>query len=250
MAWMALGGTRSKIEPMILNLIGTTAVLGEARGTGGNPDSPDANMLSIAKKLCAETLGIQLQTGPTGQDELQPVKPVLPDIGHPNWKSATVLVRANGDAEAWQRLCGYANKRPIQLLRLGIDADGKQVLTGELYSAGRFPEMGMLGDQNGKIQTGHSQENLFPWCMVAADDAAKEAAKNFAKRDVPFCPQEWVALTSQRMSNDDLSRWIVRGAINAGFAAFVYIDRALKDLSQNKKPQPPYDRCDQLEVGK
>ena len=55
MAWMALGGTRAKIPDAILNIVGTTRVLGVPRGSHALPEA-SPNMLKLAQALCAQVI--------------------------------------------------------------------------------------------------------------------------------------------------------------------------------------------------
>ena len=68
---------------------------------------------------------------------------------------------------------------------------------------------------------------------------------------MPFCPESLLTdafLMHQDpalgAANHDLEDWATRGAINAGFAVFLYRDQ-LETAGAN--PKPSYDRCDLLQ---
>ncbi len=84
MAWMALGGTKVKIPPAILEIVAVTQVLDQHRGLFGTPVS--GNMLSTAKGLCTVLLGAQEYENAT----FQPANPTA---------YSTTLIHSNGDAE-------------------------------------------------------------------------------------------------------------------------------------------------------
>ncbi len=49
-------------------------------------------------------------------------------------------------------------------------------------------------------------------------------------------------LTATHPSPDQLDQWALRGAINAGFSVFLY----LESLAKNGGPDPDYTECDKL----
>jgi hypothetical protein len=68
---------------------------------------------------------------------------------------------------------------------------------------------------------------------------------------LPLCPDELFPTgmavknpLQDRVFGAVLDQWATRGAINAGFSVFLYLDRALKG---EVKRAPDYDHCELLQ---
>lgn len=243
-AWMGLGGTNSAIDLTILGLVANTPVLGEKRKTAVRVQ--DANMLAVALTMCRETLG---QLAFTSLEEVSVHDGGLVDRNH-----QTSALEAVGDGEMWRRLCGFQNPRPISVLDVPSENGGTGILRRHsLRNARDFPADGQLADHHGVVHdTGYSAGNQFPWCLrPATDDAERKRVADLAAslpgRRLPECPSSWLA-SAKPMTPEERARWAVRGAINAGFAVFAYIDRVSKDARSGRPEPPNFDECELLEA--
>jgi mono/diheme cytochrome c family protein len=253
MAWMALGGTQVVIPSEVLSLVQETPVFGVPRLLAVT----SANMLSTAKGLCASLLG------PSGPQQIPPGTPYLD-------ASANLLnihlIRTNGDAELWLRMCTFANPSPVHVLKW-YDGKTGQVNVPAATNNGAidFGQLGfqqfvdpaayvanggtVIGDENGKTVTLGSADAgppanwpQWPWCIDMTDMSSVPAG-------YPECPPAVATLvrncdTQQGCWTEDTANaWAVRGAMNAGFSVFLYV-QALEQLSS---PPPDYTQCEQLQ---
>ena len=258
MAWMALGGTPVEIPIQILEIVAVTHVLDQQRVLQAS--SLSANMLSQAKALCLGLLG------PGYRDSL--FAPSLdPRAGHGYLDASLThlndtLIFANGDAEMWMSLCGTANPSPVHVLkpdsagalRLAVQAiqDPNYNLAidtyapGTLVAASDFPGGVPVGDGRGGVDSTLSATNVWPWCI---DDSTATATQSawIAANVLPTCPASvktasHACATQQPgatcFGDDDANRWAVRGAINAGFGVFLYVQSL-----EGTGPAPDYDQC-------
>jgi len=254
LSWMALGGTLAQIPPGILNIVGNTQVLGTPRnGLAFASVSPSsANMLAAGQELCRHVL--PWQPGHTAVD-------FLPSEGSIKFDNSA-LIATNGDQELWQKLCAIGNPPPIRTVAADDWRSATPVfritsLSG-LYRASGYTDGYPVGDDHGNIQPSLMPDNLFPWCIVKPTDAALAAlaeayvaANPLAGETMPFCPTDLLTDTllmhqDQALggANHDLEDWATRGAINAGFAVFLYRDQI---ETSGANPKPNYDRCDLLQ---
>jgi hypothetical protein len=250
-AWMGLGGTQRVIPAAILNVVSAAAVLGEERPNAYDATATSANMLSIAQTLCAQTIGYT------------PVGGVAFDlvhgrINHADSQKGTSLISDMGDAEMWLKLCGYENQPPVRVVRfLGANIllwwdPSEAHATWAWYNASNYPATAPIGDQRGNVTTGLQPGNTAPWCMLAPDANDQNAQVALAQvqatrgsNPLPICPSDWFN-DANRVSGDDLDKWTLRGAMNAGMSVFLYLDKLEHDALQNKGPQPTYDDCQAL----
>jgi mono/diheme cytochrome c family protein len=247
-AWMGLGGTQRKIPQPILNVVGAVSVLGESRPFVPPPTS--ANMLSIARSLCAQSVG----RTDTSQVEF--------DVERGRIKYAlrnTALIAANGDAQVWQELCAHETSPPVRTLQYTGGTTFKITLSNNLdersawYRASTYPAGALIGDARGQLgssaQSGVSADNLGPWCVLAPQtpelQAQLEALERTRGRPLPRCPSAWLS-DANRVGEDEFQRWTLRAAANAGIAVFLYLDRLAHDALRGGPPLPPYDHCEQL----
>jgi hypothetical protein len=250
-AWMGLGGTQRIIPQMILRLVGTAQVLGDDRPNAYDPAAKSANMLSIAQTLCSHTLG---RKG-SGNVEFDMTKGAISNAG----SAGTSLITGNGDAEHWQRLCGFANPPPVRIVTTNgwvpLTSGSLYILilgTDSWYDPATYPSDALVGDERGNTVMGVTSANQAPWCVLPPTDSAGQAAADKYVEDVrggaplPFCPTSW-RVDANKLSEDDLDRWTLKGAINAGRSVFVYLDQLSHDALQGKGPQPSYDQCEQLQ---
>jgi mono/diheme cytochrome c family protein len=183
MAWMALGGTQVVIPPAYLTIIGQTPVFGQSR-PGGLPPPASANMLSVARELCLQTLIARpFACGKPGKDAS------FYSGRQDDTRSVVPLLFNTGDAELWLKLCSFNNPPPV--VRYYIDgsqdcrvfpnhiapADRNLALLLEppiellpnAFEAGCPATGGVqtpcVGDENGNAFSSLTADNHHPWCI-------------------------------------------------------------------------------------
>jgi mono/diheme cytochrome c family protein len=244
--WMALGGTKTQIPLPILNLVAATRVLGIQRPAA--PPVTNANMLETARALCRSvvTRGQNSRFDPWDLDK--------PDAAAKFQKEAGFLF-TNGDAALWETLCTFDNPSPIHTITAELDGDNQMRLTAtnNYFQNAAYPSGAAVGNIRGAVEASLAPSNSFPWCVVAPTDAAKLVALHKLKGSdgspLPECPPALLETKNQLVDTDpavavsDVDRFATRGAINAGFAVFVYLDRM---ISQGKGRILGYNECEQL----
>jgi hypothetical protein len=237
-----------------------------------------ANMLSVAKALClsllfANTNPTQIpgERFPTGGAFVW----VAPDwftlnAAGTNLKFDPELIASNGDAELWLRVCSAGNPAPIRAIHGSNDPHYSQGISvdvdtdGHMFSLDLFPPDPTLygpnpvgNDRGGTDATGIAPDNLQPWCYRASssepsqqpqcppsiDDGQGGIAEGVgldftAEKDQP------PTCTNHCWGPADADRWATRGAINAGFAVFLYLDGLAK---QTIPRLPDYAHCEELQ---
>jgi hypothetical protein len=255
LAWMALGGTDVSIPQPVLQLVANTAVLGIHPTI--TSDEISANMLAVARATCNAVL----LKGPVGGFNLGTVTLNIPflslPLDSPFVNGIPELIGANGAAELWLKLCSLGNPPPVR----AISGDGTFSVTADLYPQseyGPYP----AGSQRGVDPTqanGITPDNSVPWCVRRSHDPLKVGPPMPISADprYPRCPDTIddpskdlsqglekldCTLYSNRtcLTPDEIDRWALRGAINAGFAVFLYLDAVGK---QKVTPLPDYDQC-------
>ena len=252
-AWMGLGGTQRVIPTAILNVVSAATVLGQERPNAYNATATSANMLSIAQTLCGQTIG-RTPAGGVAFDL------VHGRINHDDPGSrGTSLIASLGDAEMWLKLCGYENAPPVRVARfigssvyLWWDPSASES-TWAWYESSSYPSTAQIGDQRGDVTTGLQLGNTAPWCLMQPDATDTNAQTALAQvqsargsEPLPMCPTDWF-IDANRVSDVDLDKWTLRGAMNAGMSVFLYLDKLEHDALQGNGPQPPYDDCQALQ---
>jgi len=259
---MALGGTKAKIPRPILNLVANTPVLGVSRR---GIDVSTANMLQTAQALC-RLVG---EIGLPGWFDWQELKSL-----DAQWDlhGKVGLIRSNGDAELWTRLCTLNNPAPIHVMQ--VEGNGKESpyrlysRPSQTYSSQTYS--GAVGNRRGQVEAALDPFNDTPWCVVdptltepnAEQLAAKQAwlssqralpAPGATAGPLPLCPKDFVSEANRFKGGilgdnsqyvyGNIDDWSARGAINAGQAVFIYLDQM---ISQGKGRDLNYDECDKL----
>lgn len=267
LSWMALGGTTKPIPSEVLAVVGQESVLGVVPPRIV-PASP--NMLTAALAACSYLLpmdpGKPLPELMSGQNtfKLEPQKNYIVPSG---------VIIENGDADLWRRICTYENELPIRVVgpipswskllqqsdkALSYGTDGTNAYVG-LYRRRRqdgsevYPSDAPVGNHRGLIQRGIQPDNQAPMCVRRPTDPAElalatpyvEAAK------MVFCPVSMFETAADgselhRLTYEEMWNWARRGAINAGFAVFSYLDAFTKG---EIGAQPAFDQCEQLGAG-
>jgi hypothetical protein len=238
MSWMALGGTQVHIPNAVLQLVSLTDVAGTKRSVPLlDLHSLSANMLAAAQVACnvfptyATTFDLKGNNGSI--------------FGYV--AEGSQLIHSNGDAELWQALCTLNNPPPVR----GVYVSDTLIALQETYDPSAFKSTDRVGNHRGQIVSGLTSDNLGPWCIqkVLGGDGQPLSVIEKYRQDnaiggepLPYCPDGAQAV-SWRFDEEKKTRWATRGAINAGYAVFVYVDRVMKGL---EKPVY-YDQCEQLQ---
>jgi hypothetical protein len=87
--------------------------------------------------------------------------------------------------------------------------------------------------------------------MMSDAQSEREKVAEQAKKGVllPSCPASWRPpdVSNFALAPDWLHTWKARGAINAGYGVFVYLDQLSKSQTT---VQPEYTACEQLTAAK
>lgn len=156
------------------------------------------------------------------------------------------LISTSGDAELWMKLCNFGLRTPVRVLAVSSTTSG---LKASLVSAAMI-DAEVYGDRpvmtRGGIVLGVPVGEPQAWCvskptteseLAATDEFLAQNAS--ASGPVPYCP-EGLPL----MEASAIRRYTLRGAMNAGMAAFVYLDA----LSRGEiEPSLQYDECHLLQ---
>jgi mono/diheme cytochrome c family protein len=224
-AWMGLGGTQAGIPGSLLALVANTPVMGLQRA--GTYQSTSANMLESARDLCRDAIADKGFVGDS--------KVFDPQDGWLGEPFESRLIRQNGDAELWLRMCAIDNAAPIREVGIfSAERPNVVVLKKNLYSPRAYGS-NAVADFYGRRQAAVTPDNLLPWCMEDTPLARTYVATQPDRAWMPFCPKGLTPLT-----DEERDAWALRGAINAGFAVFVYLDAVSKGAS----PQSDYDHCE------
>ena len=249
MAWMALGGTRASIPDAVLSVVGDTPVLGEPVRRLG---AATPNMLEVGKVVCSA---------------------LLPSADRV-FTNRSEYTKMNGDWDIWRRVCGFRNLAPIRKIAVParqvneVDALKNPQVTLYRREPALYPSDTRFYDAyDGVTKGGMGPDVIDPQCIVPdlrKDDdpkfeehlqewnAAYQAASSSAKLR-PRCPpglDETVlgpdllpAPGKPLFTPEEQQKWALRGAINAGFSVFAYLDKATREKTVRL---PDYDQCERL----
>ena len=106
-----------------------------------------------------------------------------------------------------------------------------------------YPNDAPIFDKDLTIRRGLTDDNVEPACVLrpnALNATQVAAAESWAQRvQIPFCPP---GLT--QVSVEEQDAWARRGAINAGFSVYAYLDAFTRS---GAAPRPTFDQCEKLE---
>jgi mono/diheme cytochrome c family protein len=281
MAWMTLGGTLQLIPHDVINQVQATRIFGETRqnlSKLGLTETVSANMLNLAKGLCAVVLPDRTDTSV----QFKPgefVGPILPVPYIPITDTKSPFLRTNGDWAMWMKLCSEQNRQLVRVYHVTKEDTGDQAVgrLGAIYYADdgsaqpgyRFPANGQVWDHNQQLRNnGVTPDNYYPACLEDPNAAPAipgefrdpqrspspdALAALLNKLKMPLCDQAflqhgelimWAEFLPQTDSQTDRMReWSLQGAINAGMSVFSYLQPA--DLAHKKLP-PYYNECQLL----
>lgn len=246
LAWMALGGTNTRIPTPILNLVAGTPVLGQKRMLGPGVVS-SANMLQVAQALCIAVAKMGTANQPFNVDELS--RP-----SQARFQGNYGLIETNGDAELWKELCGIDNPAPVRAFRID---EGLRLEQTSLFWPATYPTSTPVGDHRGHVPARLGSENRFPWCVLqplptnTAAVAFLSATKANDGKALPVCPPDFVveanrfktAYVEGQEKHVDVEKWALRGAVNAGLVVFSYLDWL---VGKGNEPPAAFDQCEKL----
>jgi hypothetical protein len=107
------------------------------------------------------------------------------------------------------------------------------------FAAGQAnPSTAPVGNASGGIDPTMTAGNAWPWCVVLEPGVPADYATT---HNLPVCPQGANNTPLPTWSTSDANAWIIRGAINAGLAVFLYV----QGLEQSA-PDPDYNQCQLL----
>jgi mono/diheme cytochrome c family protein len=242
MAWMGLGGTEVRLPQVVLDQVGSADVVGFTRSL---PSSGDANMLSMAISACSRLLGKYYNGGsfvtPPG---VTTVNGSLPSERRFAVDDSVAFIEEVGDLEFWLTLCSLDNPSPIRGFTNTGTEDAPRWVVTHLYDPAAYPAAADVANHERQIVKYGSRQvvpsNLFPYCYNTGSGSAPQ----------PHCPpgvrtlQQNISNTFEELSSDEVKPWILRGAVNVGFAAFVFIDLMSKGDPNGKLIR--YDECELL----
>jgi hypothetical protein len=250
---MGLGGTSKFIPPPILSVVANTQILGVTRFLSVS----SANMLSSAQEMCSQLLRRRFGVG-AAQSTLKSSNP------EGSWNETAYggsLLPMNGDAELWAHLCTMDNPIPVRVIQVATQRMEDEPKLYTYYApASRLPTTRAfpLGNDRGGVDMGLLPNNLMSWCIikptgfnstpesVVAQQAYIDAHHAADGQPLPICPDELFPTHNpfqDRMFEAALDQWATRGAVNAGFSVFLYLDRVMRGTI---KRVPDYDHCEQL----
>jgi mono/diheme cytochrome c family protein len=255
--FMGLGGTEAAIPQAVLKLVATSPFYGKGVTAGVS----DPNMLDSAQQVCFYVLGhdrvLELGTNPPSSPQLRFSRKFAPSTGH---------------YEVWESICTSRNEPVVRVF--SQIAEGQPLTSGQdgvfrakdVQGNWVYPSDALVGNQRGEIERGITASNTMPWCI--REDALAPArewalAAGIPEASIPVCPPTLLARSfdayvhrlaltglvsgiaapdpSVPFSNADFTeRWVRRGAMNAGIAAYYYL-RGM--TSGALEPSLPFDFC-------
>jgi hypothetical protein len=182
----------------------------------------------------------------------------------------SLLIPSNGDAQLWLRMCTISNPSPVHVIQwndghpnLPATSDNGTItfsglgfsrfVTPEYYAANATT----VGDENGGVISlsgpasdgGLASDDWpeWPWCIDAsgatpAPPAGLPLCPPAVSQLVRTCGAAYPESVAGCLDEAGANRWAVRGAMNAGFSAYLYI----KSLETLANPPPDFTQCDLL----
>jgi len=275
--WMTLGGTLQLIPQDVVNQVQATKILGQARAhlnfLGGEAAGVSANMLNLAKGLCAEVL----------PDESALANLKSPVYGAAGWsteypllanRDKSAFIRGNGDWEMWMNLCSRFNRPVVRVYGLRQSSDKSYEIflkalvyaDGDAAGVGAYPADQAVWNHRQVAVSGVTPDNYYPACFQEPTSplpgeaspyegiGAGELATLRARLTMPACPPAflrhpetlmWYGLSPTDDQVDAIKEWELHGAINAGMSVFSYL-KANRDKLVNNSLPPYYSECQKL----
>jgi mono/diheme cytochrome c family protein len=275
--WMGLGGTRANIPKAAVASVGRSEILGVRSGIEidfkGDAASNAGNMLEIAKLSCQALVPDRPNPLPDvvidkdivfdpARGQVLKDPGLVHQVATPGRKQSyyslakTGLVTTNGHAELWEQICRVDNPLPLRLVSFETTGETDFFYVSGLYRRGAYPTSERVGDDTGRIAASLQAGNMAPWCVVRPTDPELITAfdQYLARtgQELPMCPDAVASLDAPGRirqglnaseGDDDVERWAIRGAMNAGMAVFLYLDALSKGEVSTK---PAYNHCEEL----
>jgi mono/diheme cytochrome c family protein len=280
MGWMGLGGTTVNIPEALLQIVAATKVLDQRRPLLASDLS--ANMLSQAKSLCQGLLGPAFATSTQGYSQYFDESDgyTYLDDKHLNAQ----LIRSNGDAELWMRLCNIANPAPLHVLRPARDgtsrldvpsvqnesfqfdpvvfAGGSLLPTLDASGNPMYPGA-IFGNDRGQVDTDPAliactasnieKCNKWPWC-VDSRAATPNQLLWVAANKLPLCPPSALTASDACLSGKTPPPGTCtypaeanRWAVRGAINAGLSVFLYVQSLEKLTVPPPDYDQCGALQ---
>lgn len=282
LSWMALGGTQKQIPLPLLNLVALTPVLGEPRlGVAGS--SLSANMLQLAQKLCAATIGPPT-LGDAGNAD--PVALSFFTYGPLGWTDSA-LIKKNGDAALWSRLCSLNNRPIVRVVSAPWSATtvpgNLTIKVNALYwgtgpdGQATYPATAPVMNHLGQVANGITPDNQFPVCLQQppGDPQQNGTAAYFAEQfrnrylvrgqtPLPYCPPELFTAGPPDGPTDPSGLVLPKWQVPWELENLIPVSKAVSDwsargainaglavflyvdqLSKGAAPQVPYNHCEE-----
>lgn len=265
MLFMTLGGTEAQIPSSVVSLISKSPFYGQGVQAGRETGLATANMLQSAGQICEQLLnGVRWEVFPR-------VGSVGLRMSRQSASAVDPFLRGNAHYELWESLCGFQNEPIVRVFDLDqtalffnqdvADGRGNYYRSKDRAGSWVYPSNQPVGNQNGDIELGIQPTNTLPWCIRRGSEADEMLARQRLQANglsadrMPFCPDALFATAYGReihefpasaAGNEDhfnaqfREQWVRRGAMNAGIAAYYYLDRWTKG---ELTPLPTYDAC-------
>jgi mono/diheme cytochrome c family protein len=262
--YMGLGGTRAQIPSAVLNLVALSGFYGQGVTAPGG-DNP--NMLGSAQRMC---YGILAGSGRSLPEKRGNVADPLPAPKVVNSADSS-FAKGTAHYELWESLCTFQNEPVVRVFKkIGTDtiyqANAHSTTFRAKDDAGNwiYPVDALVGNQRGEVQVGIQPSNSSPWCIK---DSAENANQYWTEKlqmpgSPPLCPEVLFTtalgnqiynlkfIASLGVGNPDVpfgnaefsDRWMRKGAITAGLAAFHHMRGFIQGDVQ---PSQPFDFCAQ-----
>ncbi|MDF3068227.1 MAG: hypothetical protein K0R38_3828 [Polyangiaceae bacterium] len=213
--FMALGGTEAVIPAAALRQVAAAKVASQTR-PGNVADFASANMLEVAKEVCANTLqfssanDLALASAKYAPEVGMLADPMAGQVG------AGIAVRRNGELLLYRELCAIDNPRPAREIEFNEVVPG-QPLVGSVV--GFFDRASYTGNLSGP------------------------AGDPFCTGQVSLVNPKGIAVcnASSNGGSDVANEWVRRGALNVGFAVYDYLKSSFADPTHWR---PTYDQCE------
>lgn len=264
--FMGLGGTLAEIPASVVSFVSSVPFYGRSVGTGAG--AVDGNMLEPARDLCGQILALprELMVARTAEEN---EVILVPD------SRSKVFARDSGHFQLWHDVCSFDNEQVVHVLVPERPPDSsRRVLfrTNRLVAPSSvmrvrdtsgnlvYPPHHPVGTVWGTSERGVNRSNQHPWCVFVRDEAERALARaHFAdigianESDMPFCPATLMAsafgrlvygvypdVPSASVDPEFVERWARRGAMNAGTAAYHFMDGVVRgELSLGRA----FDEC-------
>lgn len=278
LSFMALGGTRKQIPLDLIKIVAVSPVAGKPRRLGAQTGS--ANMLELARQMCEQVVladstyqSATIRQTQTFLDWVGQTALITANGDAELWfnvcsfgnRSIVRVLYPNTNGSESEAL--WTDGLPESEVASGKATKDLGLSSKAMYWADGYPADADVLDHRGQVRKGVTPDNLVPTCVGKPQDptalGVAERSRHVGGTEgfvIPWCPEslfvrdgtgarKWQLKVEVDVANNgrvvfpDAKAWATRGAINAGFAVFLYLDQVAKGLVQ---PKPTYNRCELL----